>query len=314
MKTIIGVLLVGLLGFLGCSDGGGGTTTVGEATPVAPFGVTDTPSPTYKWTPVPWATKYRLLVQDKSETAVIEEWYTAEEGECASEDGLCMVTPDIEVYGTNMWKIQACTNEDCGLWSEDLQFNFLNAKRPPRFTDNGDGTVLDNDTGLVWTKSAAGKDGTLHTWPRTEQYCMTLATAGGGWRTPLLSELYSLIDEDLIGYKSVAIPWGHPFERTRGGRYFTVKRWFDHSKCTKSTSDDGSVVWLHRMDHLRERVRATLDMSSAQVRECDIPDCQIEREYICDNHECVLYPPSRCPPCKCRWWNEELESYVWCNR
>lgn len=43
MKTIIGILLVGLLGFLGCSDSDDDTNTIGEATPVAPFGVTGTP-------------------------------------------------------------------------------------------------------------------------------------------------------------------------------------------------------------------------------------------------------------------------------
>lgn len=230
MKTIIGILLVGLLGFLGCGDSDDGTVaTPGEAIPVAPFGVTDTTSPiTYKWTPVPWATKYRLLVQDKSETAVIEEWYTADEGECASEDGLCMVTPDIEVIGTNMWKVLACVGEVCGLWSDELQFSFLSAKRPPRFKDSSTLSccpfVLDNNTGLEWTRSAAGVPPDFGpTWYGDgEDACRDTNREyfSPKFRIPKPHELYSLIDESLIGHVPAALPYGHPFERVRGGWYW----------------------------------------------------------------------------------------------
>ena len=205
MKKIGAILLVGLLAFLGCS-GDDGTTTVGKANPVAPFGIIETPTPTYEWIPVPGATKYRLMVQDASETAVIEEWYTAEESGCASEDGLCMVTPDIEVFEENTWKVQACANQECGLWSESINFDFT-AMNAPRFTDHGDGTVTDNKTSLMWSKDA-DPCGVMN-WDDAERCCDSLILAGhSDWRLPDILELNSLIDPSQH-YPS--LPPGHPF-------------------------------------------------------------------------------------------------------
>jgi hypothetical protein len=93
MKTFIGILLLGFLGFLGCSGSNDATSTLpstftGKAVPVAPWAIIETSTPTYEWTSVPGATRYRLLVQetnqaatmqDTNETYIIDEWYTAEE-------------------------------------------------------------------------------------------------------------------------------------------------------------------------------------------------------------------------------------------
>ena len=215
MKKIIGILLIGLLGFLGCSDSDDTTRTVEQATPVAPWAIIETSTPTYEWTPVQYATKYRLLVQDTtqtdtiqdtSETSIIDEWYTAEEVGCASEDGLCMVTPDIEVFEENSWKVLACQNENCGLWSETLTFDFtvINA---PRFTDNGDGTVTDNNTKLIWTKNANLSD--WMDWKMAMRYCDGLTLAGhSDWRLPAINELKSLI---VKSQEDPALPTGNPF-------------------------------------------------------------------------------------------------------
>ena len=217
MKTFFGILLLGLLGFLGCSGSNDGTSaTVGEATPVAPFGIIETPSPTYEWTPVPWATKYRLVVQetsqestiqDTTETYVIDEWFTAEEAGCASEDGLCEATPDAEVIGKNEFKILACANENCGLWSEQLNFDFT-AMDGPRFTDHGDGTVTDNKTNLMWSKDASRCHDSM--LPEAKRCCAELSLAGHtDWLLPSISELRSLIDQS---QSNPALPIGNPFE------------------------------------------------------------------------------------------------------
>lgn len=59
-----------------------------------------------------------------------------------------------------------------------------------RFVDNGDGTVTDNDTGLIWVKDA-GEKTTYDTVLENNQ----LAFAGhNDWRVPNIKELYSLID------------------------------------------------------------------------------------------------------------------------
>ena len=70
------------------------------------------------------------------------------------------------------------------------------------FTDNGNGTVTDNSTGLMWQKCSAGlnNDSTcsgtaeLYTWPEALDYCNSLSLAGGGWRLPNIKELQSIAD------------------------------------------------------------------------------------------------------------------------
>ena len=61
-----------------------------------------------------------------------------------------------------------------------------------RFVANGDGTVTDNCTGLMWQKDTA--PGT-YTWQSALNYCENLKLAGHtDWRLPNLRELQSLAD------------------------------------------------------------------------------------------------------------------------
>ena len=216
MKTIIGILLVGLLGLLGCSGNNDGTTTVDQAIPVVPFGLTDTTTPTYEWTPVSGATRYRLIVQDTNqeaisqntqETAIIDEWYTAEEADCVSEDTLCSATPEIEV-ADNTWKVLACAGEACGLWSDELQFSYNAEPMRPRFIDNGDGTVSDQRSHLMWSKVTYLSG--AQTWEKAKSYCENLVLAGHeDWQLPRLTPLRYLL-HPVPPYP--ALPDGHPFE------------------------------------------------------------------------------------------------------
>jgi YVTN family beta-propeller protein len=64
----------------------------------------------------------------------------------------------------------------------------------PRFTDNGNGTVTDNLTGLMWPKNANLAGGTK-TWQEALDYVKTLNTGGhSDWRLPNRKEIFSLID------------------------------------------------------------------------------------------------------------------------
>ena len=63
----------------------------------------------------------------------------------------------------------------------------------PAYRDNGDGTVTDLNTGLVWQKSPDFQ--TLRTWNQAVTYAASLVLAGkSDWRLPTVKELYSLID------------------------------------------------------------------------------------------------------------------------
>jgi hypothetical protein len=64
------------------------------------------------------------------------------------------------------------------------------------YTDNGNGTVLDNVTGLVWQKTVV-KATQAFTWAAAPAYCSSLtlpAPAGFTWQVPTRIQLLSLVD------------------------------------------------------------------------------------------------------------------------
>jgi hypothetical protein len=91
-----------------------------------------------------------------------------------------------------------------------------------RFTDNGDGTVTDKLTGLMWAKNA--NMGGLMNWNSAIDYAdnLFLGAAGCGltwndWRLPNVRELQSLID---FSNYSPALPSGHPFSYMQFQGYY----------------------------------------------------------------------------------------------
>jgi hypothetical protein len=63
----------------------------------------------------------------------------------------------------------------------------------PYFTDNGDGSITDTRTGLVWLKNANIAGGTF-IWDRAGEYCGNVNAAGHrDWRLPTRTELQSLV-------------------------------------------------------------------------------------------------------------------------
>lgn len=61
-----------------------------------------------------------------------------------------------------------------------------------RFEDNGDGTITDHATGLMWAKADSAKP---MDWPAALAYCEGLQLAGhDDWRLPNAKELQSIVD------------------------------------------------------------------------------------------------------------------------
>jgi len=93
-----------------------------------------------------------------------------------------------------------CVGVDAPFGGQDAQF----LGNQPSYTDNGDGTVSDHVTGLMWVKTPdLNGDGVINvddklTWTQIQAYVGTLnAEAFAGytdWRLPTIKELYSLID------------------------------------------------------------------------------------------------------------------------
>jgi hypothetical protein len=136
---------------------------------------------------------------------------------------------------------------------------------PMSFTDNGNGTVTDNNTGLVWQKCSMGQNndascsGTAnyYNWyqasgtydasynPSTISVCGSLSLAGTGWRLPSKKELVGIVDYS-IPYPGPTIPQTL-FPNTASSGYWSS------TTGASSTSDawlvdfyDGYVVYINK--------------------------------------------------------------------
>ena len=87
----------------------------------------------------------------------------------------------------------------------------------PRFTDNLNGTVTDNATGLIWLKNAGCY--ATQSWTTAVTSANSLASGAcgltdgstaGQWRLPNIKEMQSLIDCGKVN-GNPALPSGHPF-------------------------------------------------------------------------------------------------------
>jgi hypothetical protein len=95
----------------------------------------------------------------------------------------------------------------------------------PRFTDNGDGTVTDNLTGLIWLKNANCFETRIWTQALSDANTLNSGECGlsdgsseGDWRLPNVRELQSLID---YGHWGPALPSGHPFTGVQSTSYWS---------------------------------------------------------------------------------------------
>jgi hypothetical protein len=73
---------------------------------------------------------------------------------------------------------------------------FLSTRPKPSFKNNGDGTVTDLDTGLIWQQAEAPA---AMNWESALNYAENLSLSGySDWRLPNVKELQSLNDETII--------------------------------------------------------------------------------------------------------------------
>jgi hypothetical protein len=125
---------------------------------------------------------------------------------------------------------QACLGE-FALWP--MPDNDPSAKVAPRYADNGDGTVTDEVTTLVWQGQLPNPSndctpddgGTTCTLPEAQAYCASLNLGGKtGWRLPTKIELESLLD-----CTQEVVP--------------TIANAFNNSKYSTPTSGNAQYFW-----------------------------------------------------------------------
>ena len=98
-------------------------------------------------------------------------------------------TAAVATYGPTTVPDTGQTGDYTATFGEDSDYTI----NPPSYTDNGNGTVTDNVTGLVWQKQ---DDATPRTWDAAITYCSGNAAGlpGTGWRLPTDFELTTIVD------------------------------------------------------------------------------------------------------------------------
>jgi hypothetical protein len=106
---------------------------------------------------------------------------------------------------------------------------------PPDYTDNLDGTITDNVTGLMWEKDSGTS---TYTWENAKTHCNDLPLAAHkDWRLPTREELRSIVD---YGQYASAINTTF-FPNTQSGDYWSsTTYWEDTSRAWRVSFRSGS--------------------------------------------------------------------------
>ncbi len=144
-----------------------------------------------------------------------------------------------EVTGTRQLSPVPKTGQTISYETGDDGTHQTGVTTSPRFMDNGDGTVTDKLTGLIWLKKAncigtdnpsfdtdgTSGDGKVY-WQTALNFVTNLnvtpANCGVSqtdWRLPNRNELLSLVD---LGRFSPALPLGHPFLNVQSDGYWSA--------------------------------------------------------------------------------------------
>jgi hypothetical protein len=108
-------------------------------------------------------------------------------------------------------------------FGEDADF----AGHGPAYIDNGDGTVTDSITGLMWQKT----DGGEMTWEKASEYALNLTLANhNDWRLPNSVELFSIMNHGKHG----------PAMDTEYFSRSDARYWWTNT----SRSDEASKIWV----------------------------------------------------------------------
>jgi Protein of unknown function (DUF1566)/S-layer homology domain len=144
-----------------------------------------------------------------------------------------------------------CPSNGSSYFGQDAQYEGLQ----PSYTDNGDDTVIDNVTGLMWSQ---GVDTNKVSLAEAEQIASAMTLGGHtDWRVPNIKEMYSLIDfngytgasQDMTSVPSNAVPfidtdyfdfeWGLI---DQGERYIDAQ-WLTTSKYVSTTMNGAETLF-----------------------------------------------------------------------
>jgi hypothetical protein len=128
-----------------------------------------------------------------------------------------------------------CPLEGADFYGQDAHYTI----NPPNLTDNGDGTVTDNLTGLTWEQKTEENDTDSHTYNDAVSYCADLTLGGqDDWRVPTRKEHSTILN---YGTTSPSLDTDYfPY-------YTSSSPNFAYYWTSSEYSDDSSQVWLIRL-------------------------------------------------------------------
>ncbi len=144
-----------------------------------------------------------------------------------------------------------CPDRGQAFFGQDAQ----NAAAQPALVDNGDGTVSDRITGLMWTKSVSDR----LSWTDARDQASSIRAGGhADWRLPSIKELYTIID--FRGDFSPRNPGASvPFidakvfdfqfrAASEGRRFFDVQIWSSTRYVSTTMRGDASIFGVNFAD------------------------------------------------------------------
>lgn len=153
-----------------------------------------------------------------------------------------------EKFYNNDSTISTLEKED-DFFGQDASYN-INA---PSYTDNSDGTIRDNITGLIWQKDMGAKLSFTEAMKKINSFKLA---GHSDWRVPTIKELYSLIQfkGSVKGQKSIA-----PFidtkyfnqplgDTSKGEREIDAQTWSSTQYVGKTMKNDDTVFGVNFVD------------------------------------------------------------------
>jgi hypothetical protein len=170
----------------------------------------------------------------------------------ATADGYTVVDTGQNKCYNNNTEI-ACSQEGQAFYGQDAQYTGVQ----PDYVDNGDGTVMDLNAGLMWQKTPGDKV----TYAEAVTGADSFNLAGyDDWRLPTIKELYSLIDfsgTDVSGWNGIenAVPfidtnyfdfeYGDP---SAGERYIDAQYWSSTEYVGTTMNGEATVFGVNFAD------------------------------------------------------------------
>ncbi len=143
-----------------------------------------------------------------------------------------------------------CPSEGEAFYGQDAQYTI----NPASYIDNGDGSVSDLSTGLMWRKSPGAKV----LWSELSRGAASLAIGGyTDWRVPTIKELYSLINFN--GVTGTDVSNASPYINTTyfdfsygdtsaGERYIDAQYWSSTEYVSTTMNGDATVFGVNFAD------------------------------------------------------------------